>query len=46
MDRNSLKESAIVAYSTERVAKELNYMNRMNYLVGRNDETFFNLPPM
>lgn len=40
------KTSAITAYSTERAAKELSYMNRMNYLAGRNDGTIFNLPPV
>ncbi len=39
------KSSAITAYQTERMQKELAYLNRMNYLAGRNDGTFFNLPP-
>lgn len=38
--------SALTAYQTERAQKELHYMNRMNYLSGKNDEVFFNLPPM
>ena len=37
--------SAINAYHTERMHKELEYMNRMNYLSGRYDGTFFNQPP-
>lgn len=37
--------SAITAYHTERVQKELAYMNRMNYLSGRNDDVFWNVPP-
>lgn len=39
------KASAVTAYHTERVQKELAYLNRMNYYSGRNDSTFFNLPP-
>ena len=39
------KASELSAYHTERVQKELAYMNRMNYFAGRNDGTFFNLPP-
>lgn len=38
--------SALTAYQTERTRAELHYMNRMNYLSGKNDEVFFNLPPM
>lgn len=38
--------SALTAYQTERTRTELHYMNRMNYLSGKNDEVFFNLPPM
>ena len=37
--------SAITAYHTERTQKELAYMNRMNYLTGRNDGPFWNVPP-
>lgn len=37
--------SEISTYQSERIQKELSYMNRMNYLAGRNDGTFFNLPP-
>lgn len=39
------KNSEIAVYQAERVQKELSYMNRMNYLSGRNSSTFFNLPP-
>lgn len=39
------KSSALGAYHTERVQKELAYMNRMDYLTGRNDGVFYNLPP-
>lgn len=38
--------SALTAYQTERTQKELHYMNRMDYLSGRNDDVFFNLPPI
>ncbi len=38
--------SALTAYQAERTQRELHYMNRMNYLSGKNDEVFFNLPPM
>lgn len=38
--------SALTAYQAERTQKELHYMNRMNYLSGKNDDVFFNLPPM
>lgn len=39
------KNSEIAVYQAERIQKELSYMNRMNYLSGRNSSTFFNLPP-
>lgn len=39
------KTSEITAYCTERTQKELSYMNRMNYLTGRNDGPFQNIPP-
>lgn len=39
------KSSALTAYETERAQKELAYMNRMNYLTGRNDGPFYNVPP-
>ena len=39
------KSSALTAYTTERVRQEMHYMNRMNYLSGRNDAVFFNTPP-
>lgn len=38
--------SALTAYHTERTQKELAYMNRMDYLAGRNDDVFFNHPPV
>ena len=39
------KSSALNAYHTDRVQKELAYMNRMDYLTGRNDGPFRNIPP-
>lgn len=39
------KSSALAAYQAERTQKELHYMNRMNYLSGKYDDVFFNLPP-
>ena len=39
------KTSAINTYYTEQTAKELHYMNKMNYLTGKNDGVFFNQPP-
>lgn len=39
------QSSALTAYQAERVQKELHYMNRMNYLSGKYDDVFFNLPP-
>lgn len=39
------KKSAIAAYYNQRTATELHYLNRMNYLTGRNDAVFFNVPP-
>lgn len=38
--------SALTAYHTERTQKELAYMNRMDYFAGRNDDVFFNHPPV
>ena len=38
--------SALTAYHTERTQKELAYMNRMDYLSGRNDDVFWNHPPV
>lgn len=38
--------SAISAYNNQRTATELHYLNRMNYLAGKNNGTFFNLPPV
>lgn len=39
------KASELTAYCSERTQKELAYMNRMNYLSGRNDNVFWNVPP-
>lgn len=39
------KTSELTAYCAERTQKELAYMNRMNYLSGRNDGVFWNVPP-
>ena len=38
--------SALTAYQSERTQKELHYMNRINYLSGKNDDVFFNIPPV
>lgn len=38
--------SALTAYHAERTQKELAYMNRMDYLSGRNDDVFFNHLPV
>ena len=40
------KASALTAYHTERTQKELAYMNRRDYLSGRNDNVFCNHPPV
>lgn len=32
------------AYCAEQSQKELQYMNRMNYLLGKNDDVFYNFP--
>lgn len=40
------KTSELTAYHAERTQKELAYMNRMDYLSGRNDDVFFNHPPV
>ncbi len=41
-----LRESSeLTAYQTERVRRELSYMNQMDYLSGRNDDVFSNTPP-
>lgn len=40
------RTSALTAYHTERVQKELAYMNRMDYLSGRNDGVPYNHPPI
>ena len=42
---NLQQSSALTAYQAERAQKELHYMNRMNYLSGKYDDVFFNLPP-
>ena len=39
------ESSELNAYLSERIHKELSYMNRMNYYAGRNDGSFYNLPP-
>lgn len=40
------QSSALTAYHAERVQKELSYMNRMDYLTGRNDNAgLYNRPP-
>lgn len=39
------KSSELTAYHAERTQKELAYMNRMDYLTGRNDGPFRNVPP-
>lgn len=39
------KSSELNAYLSERTHRELSYMNRMNYYAGRNDGSFYNLPP-
>lgn len=39
------KTSELTAYCADRTQKELAYMNRMNYLSGRNDSVFWNVPP-
>lgn len=40
------KSSELTAYHAERTQKELAYMNRMDYLTGRNDGPFRNTPPV
>ncbi len=40
------KTSKLTAYHTERAQKELSYINRMSYLSGKNDDVFFNRPPV
>lgn len=40
------QNSALAAYHAERTQKELAYMSRMDYLSGRNDDVFFNHPPV
>lgn len=43
--RSIQKNSMLQTYQNERIQKELQYANRMNYLVGNYNGTFFNLPP-
>lgn len=40
------KASELTAYCAERSQRELVYMNRMDYLSGRNDDVFWNTPPV
>lgn len=40
------RNSQLTAYQSERIQKELNYMNRMNYFTGKYDGVYFNRPPM
>ena len=42
------KNSALIAYNTERIEKELSYMNRMNYFAGKYDDAgmFQRRPPV
>lgn len=40
------KSSELTAYHAERTQKELAYMNRINYLSGKNDDVFWNHPPV
>ncbi|MCI5935782.1 MAG: DUF308 domain-containing protein [Lachnospiraceae bacterium] len=39
------KNSMLGAYQAERVQKELQYLNRMDYLSGKYDNVFYNAPP-
>lgn len=39
------KSSELVEQWTERTQKELSYLNRMNYLTGKNNGNFYNFPP-
>ena len=42
------RNSALTAYNTERIERELSYMNRMNYFAGKYDDAgmFRKMPPM
>lgn len=42
------KDSALTAYNTERIEKELSYMNRMNFYAGKYDDAgmFWRRPPV
>jgi len=40
------KSSALAAYNADRTQRELAYMNRMDFWSGRNDDVFFNMPPL
>lgn len=39
------KNSELAFYQAENMQKELHYMNRMNYLSGKYNNVFYNLPP-
>lgn len=39
------KNSALMAYWAQSIQKELQYMNRMNYFLGKYNGVFYNLPP-
>ena len=39
------KNSMLATYQAERIEKELQYLNRMNYLTGKYDNVFYNAPP-
>lgn len=39
------KNSELASYQAENLQKELHYMNRMNYLSGKYNNVFYNLPP-
>lgn len=39
------EQSEINNYTSKRIEEEIHYMNRMNYLCGRNDGPYHNVPP-
>ena len=39
------KNSMLATYQAENMQKELHYMNRMNYLSGKYNNVFYNVPP-
>lgn len=45
MIEHMIKSSEIGAYNTEQTQKEIQYLNRMNYLSGKYDNVFYNMPP-